>query len=84
MQHLNPQESLERLISCRAQYESATGDRTEAERALEVAINRAEIEAGNLLGRIDGDIDVRRIYNQLLFEAEMGRGVIAQRTPVRR
>ncbi len=82
---LKPRQSLEHLISCRLQYETATGgDRTDAEHRLRQAIRRSEIEAGNLVGRIDGDIDVRGLYTRLLLETEMSKGIIEQRTPARR
>ena len=81
---LNPQHWLDHLISCRRRYEQTTGDRTDAEHRLRQAIMRAEIESGNLLGQVDHDPDIRGLYNRLLLETEMSKGVIEQRTPTRR
>jgi hypothetical protein len=77
MQHLNPQQSLESLISRRLAFERARGDRTTEAHALQVAINRAETECGNLMHQVD-DVELRRLYNQLACEAEMGKGVLHQ------
>ena len=80
---LKPKQSLEYLISARLEYEQTTGDRTDAEHRLWRAIARAEIEVGNLMGRIERDVDLRGVYNQLLCETEMGKGVLEQQTPAR-
>jgi hypothetical protein len=77
MKTLDPKQSLEQLISRRLAFERARGDRTTEAHDLRVAINRAETESGNLMHQID-DVELRRLYNQLVCEAEMGKGVLQQ------
>jgi hypothetical protein len=49
-----------------------------------VAINRAETECGNLMHQVEDDHVLRHLHGQLLGEIEMGKGVLAQRTPATR
>jgi hypothetical protein len=78
MQTLDPKQSLEQLITRRLEYERARGDRTAEGRALQVAINRAESECGNLVHHIEHDYELRHLHGQLLGELEMGKAVLQQ------
>ena len=55
---LNPAQALEGLRRADIAYFYTTGDRTEAAQALDRAIKRAEIEAGNLGRRVGDRTDV--------------------------
>jgi hypothetical protein len=78
MKNLDPKQSLNELISRRLAFERARGDRTTEAHALQVAINRAETECGNLMHHIENNYVLRHLHGQLLGELEMGKGVLRQ------
>jgi hypothetical protein len=74
---LDPKRSLETLRRHMKAYALARGPRMEERRAVEMAINRAEIEVGNLSRHL-GDPDYFQLYRELTFETELAKGTLAQ------
>jgi hypothetical protein len=77
---LNPGQALEGLRQAEIAYLHTTGDRTDAAQALDRAIQRAEIEAGNLGRRVGDrtDVDERILYKTLLGQIELSKGTLRE------
>jgi hypothetical protein len=77
---LNPERALAVLQQAEKSYTQAkSGDRQEATRDLQQAINRAQIEISNLSQDLS-DPGRRALYRQLTFHAELAAGELRQQT----
>jgi hypothetical protein len=72
---LNPAQALEGLRRADIAYFHTTGDRTEAAQALDRAIKRTEIEAGNLGRRVGDrtDVEEKMLWKALLGQIELSK-----------